>query len=87
MAESSALGAAIAAGYADGIDCWTLETKLPLANDVYYPLMELEERNVRHKRWQMAIARSLNWVATDSDNEAKQILNDGEFFSWYTNMT
>lgn len=76
MAESSALGAAIAAGYAKGIDCWKLSTKPPLSNDVYYPLMPLNERQSRLKRWKMAIARSLNWVVTEADVETKLVLNE-----------
>lgn len=37
MAETTALGAAMAAGNAKGIEVWDLTTVTPVPSDVFYP--------------------------------------------------
>lgn len=39
MAETTALGAAIAAGMADGIKVWDVNCVQPAPNDVFHPLI------------------------------------------------
>lgn len=39
MAETTALGAAIAAGMADGIKVWDINRVQPTPNDVFHPLI------------------------------------------------
>ncbi|XP_022902215.2 glycerol kinase 3-like isoform X1 [Onthophagus taurus] len=61
MAETTALGAAMAAGYADGINVWDFATMLDIPSDTFMPKMTNKMRNERYYYWKMAIARSLNW--------------------------
>lgn len=60
MSETTALGAAIAAGYAVGK--WDYENvELPLDCQVYKPTITENERDMRHSKWKMAIERSMGW--------------------------
>lgn len=42
MAETTALGAAMAAGYAEGIKVWDLDTLEPTPNDIFNPVITEE---------------------------------------------
>ncbi len=63
VAETTALGAAYAAGLAVGMFSDLAEIRSLWAEDVrWYPRMDLAERERLHRRWQMALQRSLDWV-------------------------
>ncbi|CAH2073973.1 unnamed protein product, partial [Iphiclides podalirius] len=64
MTESTALGAAIAAGRALGV--WPSTTPSPPA-DTFIPAISSEEREVRRVRWEAALNRCMGWATGDSD--------------------
>uniref|UniRef100_A0A0K8SKA2 Probable glycerol kinase n=1 Tax=Lygus hesperus TaxID=30085 RepID=A0A0K8SKA2_LYGHE len=61
MAETSALGAAIAAGVAGGVDVWDINDIQAPANDIFRPRVTEFERNNRYLKWKMAVERSFGW--------------------------
>lgn len=67
LPDSTALGVAIAAGQADGINIWNLQEKqdtehfLSRGSDTFLPTTTEEERNSRYTKWKMAVQRSLGW--------------------------
>ena len=64
MKESTALGAAVAAGLAVGaLDVAILENR---NSDTFNPAVNSEDRDARYARWKRAIPRSMGWAA-DSD--------------------
>lgn len=60
MAEITALGAAIAAGIAKGIDAWNLK-EISFKYNMYRPKISEEERDQKYTKWKMAVDRSLAW--------------------------
>ncbi|XP_076298840.1 glycerol kinase isoform X2 [Lasioglossum baleicum] len=65
MPDITALGAAMAAGNAEGIGVWELEgaeSVVTVAKDTFLPTTTTEERDTRYKKWKMAVERSLGWV-------------------------
>ncbi|XP_021961797.1 glycerol kinase [Folsomia candida] len=60
MPETTALGAAMAAGFAKGVDVWNpfLEQEDAIGVDVFRPTMDQKERDERHAKWKNAVARS-----------------------------
>uniref|UniRef100_A0A8D8YCE8 Glycerol kinase n=2 Tax=Cacopsylla melanoneura TaxID=428564 RepID=A0A8D8YCE8_9HEMI len=60
MVETTALGAAMAAGYAEGVKVWDLENSSSQF-DTFTPKITDAEREYRYARWKMAIQRSLGW--------------------------
>ncbi|KAK7602320.1 hypothetical protein V9T40_007909 [Parthenolecanium corni] len=82
MAETTALGAAIAAGMADGIKVWDINRVQPTPNDVFHPLISENERSIKYFKWKMAVNKSLDWeinshVITKNciDSNHKKMLN------------
>ncbi|XP_075214795.1 glycerol kinase 3-like [Lycorma delicatula] len=61
MAETTALGAAMAAGCAEGIEVWDLVNMHTVPSDVFFPTITDDAREVKYARWKKAIQRSLNW--------------------------
>ncbi|KAF4526215.1 hypothetical protein B566_EDAN001900 [Ephemera danica] len=63
MAETTALGAAMAAGFAEGIKVWDLNKESPesIISDVFRPSISEDQRDVRYSKWKMAVERSLGW--------------------------
>ncbi|XP_044009771.1 glycerol kinase-like isoform X2 [Aphidius gifuensis] len=64
--DITALGAAMAAGQADGIGVWELEGEdevETVPTDTYLPTTTPEERDGRYKKWKMAVQRSLGWAS------------------------
>ncbi|XP_054281835.1 glycerol kinase isoform X2 [Macrosteles quadrilineatus] len=61
MAETTALGAAMAAGFADGVKVWDLDHLQPTPNDTFNPVITEEERDNRYFKWKMAVERCLHW--------------------------
>ncbi|KAK9701777.1 FGGY family of carbohydrate kinase [Popillia japonica] len=68
MAETTSLGAAIAAGNAKGVEVWDLDNVQAVPSDCFVPSITEDQRDIRYSRWKMAIARSLDWVE-DRDDE------------------
>jgi len=68
MPETSALGAAMAAGAAKGIDVWPLEEhKQPIMTfDTFTPNISDAERDWRYGKWKTAVQRSMHWIDTDA---------------------
>ncbi|XP_069746259.1 glycerol kinase 3 isoform X3 [Narcine bancroftii] len=77
MTETTALGAAMAAGAADGVEVWNLfDDSPPLAGwETFEPQIEMEESNKRFSRWKLAVQKSMGWE-THSDD-----------MSWYHTQT
>uniref|UniRef100_A0A0P4W7J1 Probable glycerol kinase n=1 Tax=Scylla olivacea TaxID=85551 RepID=A0A0P4W7J1_SCYOL len=61
MTETTSLGAAMAAGSAEGIEVWDLTKLTPLTNDDFTPSIMPEEREMRYEKWCMAVQRCMNW--------------------------
>ncbi|XP_045132251.1 glycerol kinase-like [Portunus trituberculatus] len=61
MTETTSLGAAMAAGSAEGIEVWDLTKLTPLTNDDFTPSIMPEEREMRYEKWCMAVQRCMDW--------------------------
>ncbi|XP_050034558.1 glycerol kinase 3 isoform X1 [Dermacentor andersoni] len=63
MAETTALGAAIAAGAAAGINVWSLDSRSfpKITTDVFEPSILPAEREQRFSKWKDAVSRSKHW--------------------------
>lgn len=64
--DVTALGAAIAAGQAEGIKVCDLNpgNRFGESNqqfDTFLPTTTVDDRNSRYEKWKMAVARSLGW--------------------------
>ncbi|KAG5315040.1 GLPK kinase, partial [Pseudoatta argentina] len=64
MPDITALGVAMVAGHAEGIDVWDLEGEEveTVPTDTFLPTTTPEERDARYKKWKMAVERSLGWA-------------------------
>uniref|UniRef100_A0A665VG78 Probable glycerol kinase n=1 Tax=Echeneis naucrates TaxID=173247 RepID=A0A665VG78_ECHNA len=67
MSETTALGAAMAAGAAKGVDVWCLSPgNLPLVtSEKYEPQINPEESEFRFARWKKAVQKAMNWEMTE----------------------
>lgn len=76
MPETTALGAAIAAGAAEGIDVWSLDSNnFPkITTDVFKPSVLPAEREGRYAKWKEAVQRSMHWedVTANGSNRRRQ---------------
>jgi len=61
MTETTALGAAMAAGCAKNIEVWDMKNVQPVPSDTFLPTISEDERDYRYSRWKMAIERSMSW--------------------------
>ncbi|XP_063990803.1 glycerol kinase-like [Diachasmimorpha longicaudata] len=61
MSETTALGAAMAAGMAQGIKKWDVKIDMSVPSDAFLPLITEDERHVLYSQWKKAVDRSLNW--------------------------
>ncbi|XP_055866859.1 glycerol kinase-like [Biomphalaria glabrata] len=62
MTETTALGAAMAAGVAEGIDVWeNLDNLTPITCDIYEPTISIKEGEDRFAKWKAAVSRSMHW--------------------------
>jgi len=63
MPETTALGAAMAAGAAQGIDVWDLHSddSANIISDVFKPKIPKAERDERYWKWKEAVKRSYGW--------------------------
>ncbi|GAA5813343.1 hypothetical protein MFLAVUS_006820 [Mucor flavus] len=62
MRDTTALGAAYAAGYAAGIWKSIDDIKKVDREDIFYPKWKEEERERKYKQWEDAVQRSLGWT-------------------------
>ncbi|KRT85601.1 hypothetical protein AMK59_2420 [Oryctes borbonicus] len=72
MSETTSLGAAIAAGNAKGVEVWELDNVQAVPSDIFIPSISEDQRDIRYSRWKMAIARSLDWVEDQNDENTDQ---------------
>uniref|UniRef100_A0A6P7GN93 Probable glycerol kinase n=1 Tax=Diabrotica virgifera virgifera TaxID=50390 RepID=A0A6P7GN93_DIAVI len=68
MTETTSLGAAIAAGIAEGVEVWQIDKILPVPCDNFTPQISENLRDIKYSRWKMAIARSLGWAKPAESN-------------------
>ncbi|VEN59689.1 unnamed protein product [Callosobruchus maculatus] len=66
MAETTSLGAAIAAGSAKGVEVWHVEKIEPVPSDTFVPSINENVRDMKYSRWKMAIKRSLGWAVEEN---------------------
>ncbi|XP_060604199.1 glycerol kinase-like [Ruditapes philippinarum] len=68
MQEATALGVAMAAGYAIGI--WDLDVDNRNDKiDVFKPTISEKERAKKFKRWNEAVSHSMHWIHSDEQDE------------------
>lgn len=62
--DITALGVAMAAGQAKGIEVWNINAidREIVAKDTFLPTNTDDERDARYKKWKMAVQRSLGWA-------------------------
>ncbi|KAM7155982.1 glycerol kinase-like isoform 1-T1 [Molossus nigricans] len=68
MPEITALGAAMAAGAAEGVGVWSLEPKdlTAFTMERFEPQINAEESEIRYSVWKKAVMKSIGWVTTES---------------------
>uniref|UniRef100_A0A674P7E1 Probable glycerol kinase n=1 Tax=Takifugu rubripes TaxID=31033 RepID=A0A674P7E1_TAKRU len=68
MSETTALGAAMAAGAAEGVNVWNLRSShLPKVTcEMYEPQINTDESEFRFARWKKAVQRSMKWETTET---------------------
>ncbi|KAM9328228.1 glycerol kinase-like isoform 3-T3 [Pholidichthys leucotaenia] len=67
MPETTALGAAMAAGAAEGVHVWSLnpEDLSEVTSEKFEPQINPEESEFRYARWKKAVEKSMNWETTE----------------------
>ncbi|XP_053532265.1 glycerol kinase isoform X2 [Ictalurus punctatus] len=78
MPETTALGAAMAAGAAEGVSVWSLnpEDLSEVTSEKFEPQINPEESEFRYARWKKAVQRAMNWETTEP------ICNGNVVFRW-----
>ncbi|XP_050309988.1 glycerol kinase-like isoform X2 [Anthonomus grandis grandis] len=71
MLETTALGAAIAAGSARGVEVWNAAKIQATPNDLFMPSLSPDVRDMKYTRWKMGIERSLGWAVDDEKKDNK----------------
>uniref|UniRef100_A0A8D0B6W6 glycerol kinase n=1 Tax=Sander lucioperca TaxID=283035 RepID=A0A8D0B6W6_SANLU len=79
MPETTALGAAMAAGAAEGVSVWSLspEDLSEVTSEKFEPQINPEESEFRYARWKKAVQKSMNWETTEpvgNGNGRKQFI-------------
>lgn len=69
VSDPAAVGTAMAAAQARGIDLYNMEPdsrdyQLHITHETFLPTTTEEERNARYTKWKMAVQRSLGWAVT-----------------------
>lgn len=72
MAETTALGAAMAAGQAKGIEVLDMDHQSRPTIDTFQPLLDPDVRDVRFERWRLAVTKSLNWHRTKDQTDVTE---------------
>uniref|UniRef100_G3PKK1 glycerol kinase n=1 Tax=Gasterosteus aculeatus aculeatus TaxID=481459 RepID=G3PKK1_GASAC len=67
MPETTALGAAMAAGAAEGVSVWSLspEDLSAVTSEKFEPQINPDESEFRYARWKRAVQKSMNWETTE----------------------
>lgn len=67
MPETTALGAAMAAGAAEGVSVWSLnpDDLSEVTSEKFEPQINPEESEFRYARWKKAVQKSMNWETTE----------------------
>ncbi|XP_011821615.1 PREDICTED: glycerol kinase 2 [Mandrillus leucophaeus] len=68
MPETTALGAAMAAGAAEGVSVWSLEPQAlsVLRMERFQPQIQATESEIRYATWKKAVMKSMGWVTSQS---------------------
>ncbi|KAK2503178.1 hypothetical protein MC885_012127 [Smutsia gigantea] len=68
MPETSALGAAMAAGAAEGVGVWSLkpEDLATIKMERFEPQIKATESDIHYSLWKKAVMKSMGWVTTQS---------------------
>ncbi|XP_017355265.1 glycerol kinase-like isoform X1 [Cebus imitator] len=68
MPETTALGAAMAAGAAEGVGVWSLEPEdlSTVTMERFEPQINAEESEIRYSTWKKAVMKSMGWVTTQT---------------------
>ncbi|XP_052403056.1 glycerol kinase isoform X3 [Carassius gibelio] len=74
MPETTALGAAMAAGAAEGVSVWSLnpEDLTEVTSERFEPQINPEESELRYARWKKAVQRAMNWETTEPVNNGNE---------------
>ncbi|XP_016089733.1 glycerol kinase isoform X2 [Sinocyclocheilus grahami] len=74
MPETTALGAAMAAGAAEGVSVWSLnpEDLTEVTSEKFEPQINPEESELRYARWKKAVQRAMNWETTEPVNNGNE---------------
>ncbi|XP_072513704.1 glycerol kinase isoform X1 [Salminus brasiliensis] len=80
MPETTALGAAMAAGAAEGVSVWSLspEDLTEVTSEKFEPQINPEESEFRYARWKKAVQKAMNWETTEpimNGNEESNIFS------------
>ncbi|CAH6883165.1 glycerol kinase 2 [Phodopus roborovskii] len=72
MPETTALGAAMAAGAAEGVDVWSLEPEdiSAILMERYEPQIQATESEIRYATWKRAVMKSMGWVTAKAPENA-----------------
>ncbi|XP_036421141.1 glycerol kinase-like isoform X3 [Colossoma macropomum] len=83
MSETTALGAAMAAGAAEGVCVWTInpDGMTSVTSEKYQPQINPDESEFRYTRWKKAVQKAMNWetmepVPTENDTLTLLVLLD-----------
>ena len=77
MPETTALGAAIAAGSADGINVWREEDLTAITTDTFHPLITQRERDEKFQFWKSAVQRTMHWNSSGRQKVESDYLHTG----------
>lgn len=73
MIETTALGAAMAAGNAVGVWSLSPDDNTPITSDTFFPTVIQEDREKRYAKWKDAVKRSFHWVERNENGSAINI--------------
>ncbi|KAJ1065487.1 hypothetical protein K5549_016283, partial [Capra hircus] len=70
MPETTALGAAMAAGAAEGVGVWSLEPEdlSAVTMERFEPQINAKESEIRYSTWKKAVMKSMDWATKSSEN-------------------
>ncbi|XP_071095510.1 glycerol kinase 3-like isoform X1 [Haliotis cracherodii] len=87
MPETTALGAAMAAGAAEGIEVWSLDPKdlTTITTDVFEPSVSKQDRDKRFLRWKIAVEKSMHWATEEQQTAGRSYMQraiPGGLYFW-----
>ncbi|KAA0722273.1 Glycerol kinase [Triplophysa tibetana] len=87
MPETTALGAAMVAGAAEGVRIWSLNPKdlTEVISEKFEPQINLEESELRYARWKKAVQRAMNWETTEQVNNGNGVIGGKDWHPTLTN--